>query len=107
MLKELENDSEASILKKMEEIVNQYKARVEGILAAEGKTLDENWDEPRKAIKVETERSNERPQRHLSRRKSFDSSQSQIPVRPRKDTVASSPSKIPMPLFYRSKEACL
>ena len=108
MLKDLENDSEASILKKMEEIVNQYKARVETILAAEGKTLDESWDEPRKPlIQFEADPLNERPQRHLSRRRSFDSGLSQMAVRPRKDPIASSPSKIPVPMFYRSKEACL
>ena len=44
MLDDVEVDNDASILRKMEQIVNQYKARVEGLLAKEGKTLeDDDW----------------------------------------------------------------
>lgn len=126
MLKDVELDNDASILKKMEEIVNQYKARVESILAAEGKTLNDDLDY---TAKVDTPshnmngsglHNNEDARKlftrqpattKLSRRNSLDSSLSHLPTRmfasPRKDVVSQSPSKIPMPLFYRPRETCL
>lgn len=121
MLKDVEVDNDASILKKMEEIVNQYKARVECILAQEGKTLNDEW-EPTHCSSYEVERNIRRSSAPFSSRlirsNSFDSS---LPYEPppmtarvypsrRKDnsaTSSSSPSKIPVPLFYRPKETCL
>ena len=98
LLNDVELDNDASILKKMEQIVNQYKARVEGILAAEGKTLNDEWDTPPPLSSPS------------GRRNSLGSGlTSQIPIRRlRKDGLHTpTPSKIPMPLFYqRSKEAC-
>ncbi len=114
MLKDVEIDNDASILKKMEEIVNQYKARVEGILAAEGKTLDDEWEPIRNQIyranEADAIRSTSTVKNPIVRRNSFDSSLSpstrNYPLR--KDTTSPSPSKIPVPLFsYRSKETCL
>lgn len=135
MLKEVELDNDASILKKMEEIVNQYKARVESILAAEGKTLNDDLDLTSPTSnngKVDLMTNGVRQQLQandqdelrkmkpkagapglskLSRRNSLDSSLSHMPTRmfpsPRKDIVSQSPSKIPMPRFYRPKETCL
>lgn len=123
MLKDVELDNDASILKKMEEIVNQYKARVESILAAEGKTLNDDF-----TAKVDSNNVTSQPNEdeirkfkptsslgscQLSRRNSLDSSLSHhMPTTrmypsPRKDIASQSPSKIPMPRFYRPKETCL
>ncbi len=125
MLKDVELDNDASILKKMEEIVNQYKARVESILAAEGKTLNDDFtsakvDSAPPSNKMNGHQINEDGVRKmkmhqgstkLSRRNSLDSSLSNMPTRmflsPRKDIASQSPSKIPMPRFYRPKETCL
>ena len=126
MLKDVELDNDASILKKMEEIVNQYKARVESILAAEGKTLNDDLEEfptrPDLASHQNGVHGNDhvtedvllkinREPSKLCRRNSLDSRMSQLPTRiyptPRKDIVSQSPSKIPIPQFYRPKEACL
>lgn len=122
MLKDVELDNDASILKKMEEIVNQYKARVESILAAEGKTLNDDYTARASpsapatpCIKINDQRNEDPTQRpakngtsKLSRRNSLDSSLSHLPTRmfvsPRKDLVSQSPSKIPVPRFYRPKE---
>ena len=121
MLKDVELDNDASILKKMEEIVNQYKARVESILAAEGKTLNEDYTAASPSapaipcIKINDQRNEEPNQQKakngtskLNRRNSLDSSLSHLPARmfvsPRKDLASQSPSKIPMPRFYRPKE---
>lgn len=118
MLKDVELDNDASILKKMEEIVNQYKARVESILAAEGKTLNEDYTAnvtPLASNKISEQQKEDPAQRKvkngtskLTRRNSLDSSLSHLPTRmfvsPRKDVVSQSPSKIPMPRFYRPKE---
>ena len=100
---DVELDNDASILKKMEEIVNQYKARVEGILAAEGKTLNHEWENtPPMTPSLPAASSSG------FRRNSLASPlASQIPVRRFRKDAPSNPSKIPMPLFYqRSKEAC-
>ena len=122
MLKDVELDNDASILKKMEEIVNQYKARVESILAAEGKTLNDDFTSAKVDLappsnKMNGHQNNEDGLRKmkqgstkLSRRNSLDSSLSHMPTRmflsPRKEIASQSPSKIPMPRFYRPKETC-
>lgn len=121
MLKDVDIDNDESILKKMEEIVNQYKLRVEGILAAEGKTLNGEleptrcnpyFDKPDGNSHLSSPSSSAN-QCRLSRRNSFDSSLSGFSVgthlySPRKDIASPSPpSKIPVPLFYRPKETCL
>lgn len=94
MLDEVDIDNDVSILKRMEKIVNQYKARVEGLLAAEGKTLDD--DPMLDEIPLADSTS-------LNRRSSLDSNASNsknTSVR-RKDRTTSIPSRIPMPRFMR------
>lgn len=94
MLDEVDIDNDVSILKRMEKIVNQYKARVEGLLAAEGKTLDD--DPMLDEIPLADSKS-------LNRRSSLDSNASNsknTSVR-RKDRTTSIPSRIPMPRFMR------
>ena len=112
MLKDVEIDNDASILKKMQEIVDQYKARVEIILAHEGKMLNEDWEPIRnKNHQIDDDcRSASTPtSTRLTRRNSFDASLSHTSPRvypsPRKDITAAStsiPSKIPVPLFYKN-----
>ena len=96
-----DGDSDDSILKKLEDIINQYKARVEN-LAAEGQPSSGQTDD---YVDKTADRA-----RMADRRGSLDASFSPIPVRTaRRDSSAHSPSKIPMPLFYRQKqqETCL
>jgi hypothetical protein len=107
MLDDVEVDNDASILRKMEQIVNQYKARVENLLAKEGKTLhDEDWTENKTlGIAAPTAVDTQHTTAVSSRTVASAATTSTPPP------VSPLPSRIPLfqPKFsvYRPKETCL
>jgi hypothetical protein len=109
MLDDVEVDNDASILRKMEQIVNQYKARVENLLAKEGKTLhDEDWTENKTLgaapTAVDTQHTTAVSSRTVAATATATTTSTPPPVSPL-------PSRIPLfqPKFsvYRPKETCL
>ena len=112
MLDDVEVDNDASILRKMEQIVNQYKARVENLLAKEGKTLhDDDWTvppPPPALVPTPTAASAASAAVVDTQLTATDRSRN-TPAAPAAAPPGSPlPSRIPKPLFvYRPKETCL
>ena len=137
ILDDVEVDNDASILRKMEQIVNQYKARVEGLLAKEGKTLeDDDWKVSASSPSLKTTVAASNVSSSSSRRRSIGSTLMQQQQEPAssmmggrgRDASSSSivnssssspgsplPSRIPKPLLFvfrhgqqqTPKETCL